>query len=394
MLRSTPTVDTVPVLEASNLGAFAAPPRSFGFYETHWGALGAELMAADKLAMGCGWTYAGEAGAHEINGVLATLPHALEVNDSTYATRPRARMLQDYLLSGLTPSDIHYAPDEEKGGLSVRGSLLCLDDHRRTLGFVAAVREAVSRLEAQLEPNREIFVVDAGCGAAPLLGLYAALCSSRVRVLAYEVNPASARLAQAIVKKFGLEGRMEIRLRDATSAKLTRPIDLLVSDTLHTGLSKEPLVRVFENLAPYLAQHGICIPHAVTVRGGLVREQHFHSPPAYVHIAEQALRAFEVEWQSSFSYRAGDSVKHIALHVDGSDRGPGPYVAVVGSRVDLGFGFVLDGYDSLITHPYPVLRSRAFYDRNSLALVSSPHEHGTRRVRIAYAPGEVPVLAD
>ncbi|MBX7143948.1 MAG: SAM-dependent methyltransferase [Oligoflexia bacterium] len=393
MLCRTPTPASAPILEAALTDLLKAPPRPAEYYTLHWGEIGPELRAADFEANLRGWRY-GEFARAEFETVLAGIPVGLDRSGTSYTTRTRWQGLQNYLLANLQPDHVAYAPDQPTGGLSVKGSLLCLEDHFRTLGYLAALREAITQLQKNTPAGKDIFVVDAGCGAAPLLGLYAALLSPHVKVLALEVNPASARLARAIVKKFGLADRMQISLRDATSITLTRQIDLLISDTLHTGLSKEPLVQVFQNLMPYLSDQGIAIPRQVTVKAGLVAEREFLHPAAYFHIAEQPVRAVDVIWQSSFFYQAGAPISQINLQVDASALGPGPYVAMVGSDVDLGFGHTLSGFDSLITHPFPVIRSRAFFHRNSLVLVSSNFEHGSRRASISYAPGEIPVLGE
>ena len=151
--------------------------------------------------------------------------------------------LQLYLLSHARALP-EFADSKPDGALSVMESMCCLRDEIRTKKFLLGVREAIADLDAS--GTDVIRMCDAGTGAIPILAIYAALCSDKVRCDALELNPNAARIAQEVVREFGLQDRIQVRQTDATKFQPEEPLDFLISETMHSGLTAEPIVQILE----------------------------------------------------------------------------------------------------------------------------------------------------
>lgn len=181
-------------------------------------------------------------------------------------------VLELYLLSHVPQAALPDRDEEIEGAFTaVAGIRICLGDEVRSRLFLESVAEAVKQLEARDEDVIE--VMDAGCGALGVMGIYAAVCSPRVHATLLELNPTSARMAQGVADSLGLGDRVKVIAADATQYVPKRLVDLLISETMNTALTAEPLVQVFSNLQPHVKPDGISLPTGVTVMAAAVSTQ-------------------------------------------------------------------------------------------------------------------------
>ena len=152
----------------------------------------------------------------------------------------------------------------------------CLLDTKRTVKYLRAVDLAVKQL-LQEQPGRTVHILYAGCGPfAPLvLPLTTCYTPGQIRITALDIHEralaALEKIVQAVDKQ---EYFRKLTACDATSYSHTgAPFHILVTETMHQALSREPHVMICRNLAPQLTEGGIMIPERVALTACLSVEQ-------------------------------------------------------------------------------------------------------------------------
>ena len=115
----------------------------------------------------------------------------------------------------------------------------CLTDTERTLKFKQAIEEAVKPGDVVLE---------AGTGSS-ILSLFAARAGAK-KVIAVEIDPYVAKLAQQNVINNGLEDIIQVIVDDVRNVKLegTKAFDVVIMELLTTGMVDEHQVWTVNNL--------------------------------------------------------------------------------------------------------------------------------------------------
>ena len=315
---------------------------------------------------------------------VAALLRSLEFVNEAIVSAARDRILTDIELALNDPSswsefveylakyftrgfDIHQltlddCSEVEYSGLRLHTALWCMSEEKRTMKYVQALWHYLNDLEFL---DRDIEIVDAGCGPVPLFGLLAALKSDKVRVTCLEINPTSATMASQLVKNLGLEGRVQVFECDATAYKHEQPIDLLISETMHTGLTTEPMVQILENLTPQVVDGGVVIPSKVVVEAALI-------PVQSIRTHEQIVQIFFPVGR--FEYTPGTFDVNRKLGFELSCENTGLQELAVATFVHLGRGVTMHGKDSVITE---------------VQILGGPFvvSDGIGSVRVEYVPG-------
>ena len=182
-------------------------------------------------------------------------------------------------------------PTHIDGGiaLSSQHALDCLQDSLRTVRFIKGTYYAIC--DALLEfPNQKIELVYAGCGPGapiviPLLSLFE---PNQLSITLLDINPTSIDSVSELIHELGAHSFFrEAYLGDAISYK--HPDELLLhivlTETMDKGLTKEPQVRITQNLAPQLVDGGILIPESINV----FTEHSFYSEEPYFDIYKNVL---------------------------------------------------------------------------------------------------------
>ncbi len=267
----------------------------------------------------------------------------------------------------------------QDGTLSPEKSIGCLADQVRTKQFLRAVSETIANFEAS--GAQRIEVCDAGTGAIPIMAIYAALCSDKVRCTALELNEQSARMARDVVRAFGLEGRITIIETDAITYQPERPVDLLISETMNTGLTNEPMVDILSNLHPYVRPGGVTLPSAVAVKAALVPLDEFTAPSAWVRPGRYVHPNVKAVWHPAADYEPGQQLETISVSLPTAGLKAGKYLVALASKVTVG-SRILEGYQSLLSQPYYLRAEDDTYKEYAVPLAS-----GSEAVELRYAPG-------
>jgi hypothetical protein len=224
------------------------------------------------------------------------------------------------------------------GRFSSMASVFCLRDRVRTTTFLCGVREAVEQLGR--DGDGEIRVVDAGCGAFPVLGIYAALCSPRCKVECVESNSVSAFLAAKVVEQLGLSERIEVVCWDANKFKPKGAVDLLVSETMDSGLRIEPLVSIMSHLVTFVRDGGVVLPSKVTVKAGVIPAREVDNPSKWATVGDKLSPLYDLHNSRSLDYTPGQQLDRIELTIPLEGLEPGSYSVGVTSDVRVGSNII------------------------------------------------------
>lgn len=288
------------------------------------------------------------------------------------------------LFSEITGIDIHTTGSEDAKdtftgsgkALSPRGAILCLIDYARTSAFLkgvyAAIREAQKRF-----PDSAIHVLYAGCG--PFAPLFIPLCTQfgadRIQFTLLDIHKKSLDAVKRILDVLGLSSyARELIECDAASYKHsgTKPVHIVVTETMQRALAKEPQAAITSNLVPQLCEGGILVPEKISLDASLAdakREQTFF--PAEATESEideiQAKGGRSRIFIGNILELTAESSKDFALpRVQGGPSEPAslraatlrlprsvekPYVILLLTTVKVFGSIVLQDYDSSLTYP-------------------------------------------
>ncbi len=220
---------------------------------------------------------------------------------------PGSQMM--HLFLSLCAQVPQHLSDRVGGSLPARDALDCLRDEARTRKFLDAIPESLARIRKN-DPSGQVHVVDAGCGPIPIMAVAAAWSDPGVYVTALELNPLSAELAQGIITALDLQDRITITCDDATTYAPSRPIDLLISETISAGLLNEPVVAVMQNLSKHLTARGETLPTGIDVHLGVFPINQFESPVG--HLPYNCLTALLAPTElARISWKATSSLSRI-----------------------------------------------------------------------------------
>ncbi len=153
--------------------------------------------------------------------------------------------------------------------LSTSQAADCLNDPIRTARFIKGVYQAIQVLQQQNQ-GKTIHILYAGCGPyAPLLcPVLTLLPDTPVSVLLIDIQATSVTHVQQTWEQLYLNHLLyRVEQRDASTYKLPEGwhMDLLITETMFTALTREPQVSISTNLAPQLAASGILIPQKISL---------------------------------------------------------------------------------------------------------------------------------
>jgi len=287
--------------------------------------------------------------------------------------------LELYLLSKLPKIDDFEDAKKEDGSLTVLEALNCLRDKVRTKKFMKAVKDSVQRLDSDTQRD-EIYVVDAGCGPLPIMAIYAALSSPKVKCTCIELNPTSAKIARKCIEVFGLQDRVEVIEADATTYKSNNGIDVLVSETMHSALTEEMIVPIMGNLAPSVKQDGEVLPSKIIVEAALIPVGDWAHSGRYMRIGENMHNVFDANWKTVVDYTPGQRLENIDFEMDTEGAQNGSYLLFLTSQVTIGLER-LKTFESLITNPQSIRETNG--DPVLIDVKNGYHP----KIKVNYKPG-------
>lgn len=290
------------------------------------------------------------------------------------------RSLKKFFLGGIKIADYERLDEKALGSDDIPDDIMglshamgCILDEKRTIKFIRGLFAKLNELEGKRE---KVEVVDAGCGPIPLFGILAALKSDKVQVTCLECNRISADLAERIIHNLGLSDRVKVMNVDAKTYRHPRSIDLLVSETIYSGLIDESFVQILGNLEAYVAEDGFVIPEWVTVDAGLISpEEKERSAMIYPTLCGNF--GGGVALTEVARVTRGRVLREIRFVLSAADLAAGIYHLVLSSRVGIANGTVLERGESVITSPYALSYEIPLFDS------------GYSGIEVAYIPGTI-----
>jgi hypothetical protein len=152
------------------------------------------------------------------------------------------------------------------------------------------------------------------------------------------------------VEVFGLQNRIQVLEADATRFEPKEPFDLLISGTMHSGLTEDPMVQIFSNLKKYVREGGIVLPNEVRIKAALVALKDWTNPRGFVRIYGNLHHVVSPKWVDVAKYVPGDKLDEIAFVLPVGGVPDGSYFVLITSEVDVGAQRILP-YESPITSP-------------------------------------------
>jgi predicted RNA methylase len=74
---------------------------------------------------------------------------------------------------------------------------------------------------------------------------------------------------------------------DATTFKIEKPYDIVISETMQAALKKEPQVAIMQNLIPQMPVHAVFIPQQIAVDAALVSRGTWNSEACVIENVER-----------------------------------------------------------------------------------------------------------
>jgi hypothetical protein len=166
-----------------------------------------------------------------------------------------------------------------KGGVAISPHMaaLCLLDPLRTVQFLrgihAAIHEAMHRF-----PAERIHIVYAGCGpyATLLLPLTTQFSSDQIALTLIDIHKPSIEGVKCLIAALGVAPYV-VQCIQANAITYRHPAEMplhmVVSETMQTGLAREPQFAIMRNFLPQLAENGLFIPESIVVDACLSSSQ-------------------------------------------------------------------------------------------------------------------------
>lgn len=176
-----------------------------------------------------------------------------------------------------------------QGGIALSSfdAAICLDEFIRTARFLKGTYLALLELQKRF-PGQRLNILYAGCGpyATLILPLLPLFNPQELDVLLLDINNDSLRSVANLLSTAGLEDyKVGMQQADAIcyQSPESRPLHMIVSETMFYALIREPQVSITQNLAPQLQKGGILIPEEINLDVVYT----FHSEEPYLNSTDQ-----------------------------------------------------------------------------------------------------------
>lgn len=288
--------------------------------------------------------------------IANTEPPKVTTEIEAWQTKVEPSDFELFLISRLKKLSFNWSQENKNpGSLWVLESMICMRDTTRTKIFLQWIQESIWRLQSKnISPIR---MCDAGCWSVPILAIYACLCSKDVKCTCLELNSDAIPIAQAIVDSFWLGSRITILQADAITYEWGDFFDFLISETMHSWLTEEPMVQIFKNLSTQVIEKWEMIPKRVNVNADLMTIQEFFWSGKVVKIySDKNLhRYFDKILPTKFVLDTKNPESFIEFELEASE--DWTYLIVLTSDLNIWDKINLNRYESLITMPQVIQSS-------------------------------------
>jgi hypothetical protein len=143
----------------------------------------------------------------------------------------------------------------------------CLLEMTRTAIFLRGIYKAI--LQKQIEnPEKRISILYAGTGpyATLITPLLTCFNSDTILIDLIDINPISLFSASKVIADLGFEKCIGSKfLEDASTFRVKKHYDIVISETMQAALKKEPQVSIMKNLIPQMVNDAIFIPQVIEI---------------------------------------------------------------------------------------------------------------------------------
>jgi predicted RNA methylase len=184
-------------------------------------------------------------------------------------------------LSGFDMEDENSRKDlyfENGKAIGATWAALCIDDFMRTKYFIKGLCSAIDALLAKKEGPIHILYAGTGPFATLILPALAIYSKNEIQCTLLEINAISLESAKRVISTLGYdEYVLSYQNEDATKYTVdnTIPIDIVLSETMQCGLTKEQQVPIVINIMKQLKKETILIPEMIAVDLCLMNYQKF-----------------------------------------------------------------------------------------------------------------------
>jgi len=150
----------------------------------------------------------------------------------------------------------------------------CVKEFLRTKRFVAGIFKAIKRAQEKFA-DTPIHILYAGTGpfGTLLIPLTSVFTSKEVKFTLLEINSDSIENLKRVIQALEVDEYVEEIIQcDATEyrADKSKPIHMIVTETMQNALKKEPQVAITQNLVPQMVEGGILIPQNIAIEAVLL----------------------------------------------------------------------------------------------------------------------------
>ncbi|MCO6149572.1 hypothetical protein [Flavobacterium sp. NRK1] len=156
-----------------------------------------------------------------------------------------------------------------KGGVALSGlhAANCLDDYMRTALFLKGTFKAITKLH-NLFPRRPVNILYAGTGPYATLLLPLLTQFNKINIIFLDINDTSIKFLKKLISILGLENlSYRFIIADATTYNIPSDfiVDLVITETMHYGLTSEPQVAIVKNIMSQTPSHTMLIPQEIHI---------------------------------------------------------------------------------------------------------------------------------
>ena len=151
--------------------------------------------------------------------------------------------------------------------ISTAAAAHCLLEMKRTALFLRGINKAIKQ-KLSKTPDRPIRILYAGTGpyGTLLIPLLSFFKSTDLQVDVLDINRDSLIALLGLIDMLALDAYLDdVYCTDATTFKVEKPYDIVISETMLACLKSEPQVAIMQNLIPQLKESCIFIPEEITI---------------------------------------------------------------------------------------------------------------------------------
>lgn len=181
-------------------------------------------------------------------------------------------------ITGVSPAQISVDKDimlPSGKAISPSAAAHCLLEMKRTAVFLRGIHQAVLQ-KLNNRTAKPVRILYAGTGpygtlVIPLLYLFT---PDKIQVDFLDINPVSLEALRKLITELQLNDYIgSIYCEDATTFRVSKTYDIVISETMLACLKNEPQVAIMQNLIPQLTEECLFIPEKISIEACLINHK-------------------------------------------------------------------------------------------------------------------------